>query len=139
MTTTPYRLSNSDGSSRVLGSVEQGYEIPVDGLRCGVWTVQLGEPPVTAYDLAVWDCHACGGEGIIDGLVVGDSIRTETCHRCRGRGVTVVRIRARMAPLGECAYCDSERAKGGEFFPAHQASDGCQSGKSSHCTCDTCF
>ena len=33
-------------------------------------------------------CEACGGEGVIDGLVIGDSIRTEPCRRCKGTGIT---------------------------------------------------
>lgn len=31
-------------------------------------------------------CPSCGGEGWIDGLVVGDAVRMERCGRCRGTG-----------------------------------------------------
>ena len=33
-------------------------------------------------------CEACGGEGVIDGLVTGDRISDETCRACRGTGTT---------------------------------------------------
>ncbi len=36
-----------------------------------------------------------------------------------------------------CPSCARE-VKGG-FFPPHDASSRCESGKRSHCTCDTCF
>lgn len=47
--------------------------------------------------------------------------------------------RRHKAPEGECEYCDREREQKVEFHPPHDASDGCQSGKRQHCTCDTCF
>ena len=37
---------------------------------------------------AITTCEACGGEGWIDGLVIGDSIRTEKCRACAGTGIT---------------------------------------------------
>lgn len=40
-------------------------------------------------------------------------------------------------PPGECKTCDEWRDE--KFHPAHDASPRCQSGKHSHCTCDTCF
>jgi hypothetical protein len=46
---------------------------------------------------------------------------------------------ARMAPKGECDYCDAEREAGGTFFPAHEAGSHCRSGGYNHCTCDGCF
>jgi hypothetical protein len=46
---------------------------------------------------------------------------------------------ARMAPKGECGYCDSERENGSTFFPAHKSSARCRSGGYNHCSCDTCF
>lgn len=54
--------------------------------------------------------------------------------------IKVVRAaEARMAPEGECAYCDREREAGNSFFPSHTASTRCRSGSHNHCTCDTCF
>jgi hypothetical protein len=41
------------------------------------------------------------------------------------------------APAGECGYCDKQ--KEGGFFPPHDASVNCESGRHNHCTCDTCF
>jgi hypothetical protein len=41
-----------------------------------------------------------------------------------------------LAP-GSCLYCDTHR--GESFFPLHDASERCESGKHAHCTCDTCF
>lgn len=38
-----------------------------------------------------------------------------------------------------CAYCDREKAAGTTFFPHHNASASCRSGRRNHCTCDTCF
>lgn len=42
-----------------------------------------------------------------------------------------------LLPAGECAYCDAHRPN--EMMPPHDASPRCESGKHSHCTCDTCF
>ena len=47
--------------------------------------------------------------------------------------------RRHKAPLGECRYCDRERTAATDYHPSHDASDACQSGKHSHCSCDTCF
>jgi hypothetical protein len=41
--------------------------------------------------------------------------------------------------LGECKFCDHERAQGNDFHPSHDASLRCESGKHNHCTCDVCF
>lgn len=58
-------------------------------------------------------------------------------------GATAVRVRFTDGDctvyVTGCNYCDSERAAGETFFPHHYASDRCESGKHSHCTCDTCF
>ena len=43
------------------------------------------------------------------------------------------------APIGECAYCDRERALNNSFHPPHNASRTCRSGRHNHCSCDTCF
>jgi hypothetical protein len=43
--------------------------------------------------------------------------------------------RSRLPP-GECKYCDQ---LGDGMGPAHDASDGCASGRRDHCTCDGCF
>ena len=37
----------------------------------------------------------------------------------------------------DCAYCAEHKPS--DFFPAHDASNNCESGKRDHCTCDTCF
>jgi len=47
--------------------------------------------------------------------------------------------RRRLAPPGECVVCDGMRASGETFAPLHDAHPRCESGKHSHCTCDTCF
>jgi hypothetical protein len=44
--------------------------------------------------------------------------------------------RRHKLPTGECAFCDGEK---GDFHPPHDASPHCESGKRSHCSCDTCF
>jgi hypothetical protein len=44
--------------------------------------------------------------------------------------------RRHKLPAGECKSCDREK---GSFHPPHDASDRCESGKHSHCSCDTCF
>ena len=45
----------------------------------------------------------------------------------------------RMAPVGECGYCDRARASNDKAMPSHKASDRCRSNKYPHCTCDTCY
>jgi hypothetical protein len=37
-----------------------------------------------------------------------------------------------------CSQCEYIAANGG-FGPPHNASPKCESGRHSHCTCDTCF
>lgn len=46
-----------------------------------------------------------------------------------------------IAPLGQCEYCDRERANNNTFFPSHKEYSFCRSypGGMSHCTCDSCF
>jgi hypothetical protein len=48
-------------------------------------------------------------------------------------------LRRHQLKPGQCAYCDREREAGNTFFPWHDASAFCESGKHEHCTCDTCF
>lgn len=48
-------------------------------------------------------------------------------------------FRRALADEGVCAYCDRMRAEKVSFFPDHDASQRCMSGKRSHCSCDTCF
>lgn len=53
-------------------------------------------------------CWQCGGEGVLDGLVVDDGpCREFSCPACRGGGV--VRFTAcrcgRPAPSGQCSEC----------------------------------
>lgn len=49
--------------------------------------------------------------------------------------------RGQIAPVGECAICDRERASGNIIFPWHEPLSFCRShsGGKNHCTCDTCF
>jgi len=54
-----------------------------------------------------------------------------------GRNPTLAK--RHKAQPGECVYCDGERAAGNDFHPSHDASDRCESGRHSHCSCDTCF
>ena len=44
-----------------------------------------------------------------------------------------------LRPAGECAQCDRIHERGEDFFPRHDPSPRCRSGKVPHCTCDTCF
>lgn len=39
----------------------------------------------------------------------------------------------------DCQFCQREKENGNTFFPPHNASTYCLSGKRSHCTCDICF
>src|SRR5258708_735162 len=41
-----------------------------------------------------------------------------------------------QASVLTCNQCQEHL---GEFYPSHFASQGCESGKRPHCTCDTCF
>ena len=38
-----------------------------------------------------------------------------------------------------CKFCDDMKRKGETFFPPHEPSMYCESGKRPHCTCDRCF
>ena len=38
-----------------------------------------------------------------------------------------------------CEICQPAMAGGTKMVPYHDASDRCQSGKRTHCSCDTCF
>lgn len=55
--------------------------------------------------------------------------------------VNSLRISSRRHQVddGACPYCDREKAAGNTFHPSHDASENCQSGKYSHCSCGTCF
>ena len=44
--------------------------------------------------------------------------------------------RRHKLPSGQCKSCDRETS---DFHPPHDASPRCESGKRSHCSCDTCF
>lgn len=54
----------------------------------------------------------------------------------RLRAARLARLRYRRPP-GECAFCDKHRDD--SMMPSHTASERCESGKHSHCTCDACF
>lgn len=56
----------------------------------------------------------------------------------RLRKLIARRRRHKLEP-GQCAYCDRERAANNDFHPSHDASERCESGKHSHCSCDACF
>lgn len=66
----------------------------------------------------------------------GRAIQKEATERL---GPLVRPKRLHKAPLGECACCDRERQASNMFHPFHDASEQCESGKHSHCSCDTCF
>ena len=45
-----------------------------------------------------------------------------------------------LMQVGECAYCDEQRASGNMAFPPHDPSDGCEFDSGDpHCYCDSCF
>lgn len=46
-------------------------------------------------------------------------------------------MRRHWCQPGECAYCDTYRED--SMMPYHDASSRCESGKQTHCTCDTCY
>lgn len=93
---------------------EAGYVLATDGWYYTLAQLQPGTPEAK--------------RGVMPADLVGlvDSLRGATPKR-------------RQLPEGECAYCDRERTAGNNFFPSHDASDRCESGKHPHCTCDTCF
>lgn len=45
-------------------------------------------------------------------------------------------LRRHKADKGKCSYCDQQTS---DFHPPHDASPYCESGKRSHCSCETCF
>lgn len=54
----------------------------------------------------------------------------------------LIPVRDRAADPGECRTCDREYwpdPKRVTSMPSHEASSRCESGKRSHCTCDTCY
>jgi hypothetical protein len=58
----------------------------------------------------------------------------------RGLGCWVDNAGRSLMPVGECAYCDEQRASGNVAFPPHDPSDGCEvSSGDAHCYCDSCF
>lgn len=65
--------------------------------------------------------------------------RAEAADQVNGRVYEARRYlatrRHKLSP-GECSYCDGEK---GDFHPSHDASEHCESGKRSHCSCDQCF
>lgn len=38
-----------------------------------------------------------------------------------------------------CITCEREMETGNSFFPSHNESSRCESGKHNHCSCDSCF
>jgi hypothetical protein len=77
-------------------------------------------------------CDVCG-------LFVTDPVHDEFHDAIAAQAGTPYEPGVQQAPPGECSYCDAERARGNTFFPSHDASPRCQSGRHNHCTCDTCF
>lgn len=47
--------------------------------------------------------------------------------------------RRQWGPIGGCATCDLMRSQGEFFFPPHDASRRCESGKHNHCSCEVCW
>jgi hypothetical protein len=62
-----------------------------------------------------------------------NAVEGATCHdasSCRPKR------RRHKLTAGKCKSCDGET---NDFHPPHDASNRCESGKRSHCSCDTCF
>ena len=61
----------------------------------------------------------------------------------RDNGTTIARKEGSKRVLAVyydgCKFCDDRKAEGCTFFPPHNASPQCESGRRNHCTCDTCF
>jgi len=65
-----------------------------------------------------------------------------TGNETRAEQITRWEQEGRLDP--ECPFCQREfyaaESKPYDVFaPNHKASEGCESGKRAHCTCDTCF
>jgi len=82
-------------------------------------------------------CEHCGAimRHVEQLLMAGTVTRMEQIKEWEARG--------RIDPA--CAFCQREfyarttTMPSDVFAPSHKASEGCESGKRSHCTCDTCF
>lgn len=46
-------------------------------------------------------------------------------------------IKRKISWHPKCSYCRKEKPNG--FFPSHDPSDRCKSGKHNHCSCECCF
>lgn len=46
-------------------------------------------------------------------------------------------VRRQSNPL--CAYCQKMAERQEKYFPKHDASDKCESGRHTHCTCEVCW
>jgi hypothetical protein len=53
-------------------------------------------------------CDLCGGYGIVGGLVVGDRVEDETCHRCHGTGRVALEVNREEPHVhdGNCVHPD---------------------------------
>lgn len=101
-------------------------------------------------DLPNAKCSRCAGTGLIPYRIRGGQVMTDT-HRylaIPGANVPIDRpqIIARMEASGAlvptcqaCVEFYETPDPRDTFAPRHQASARCQSGRRSHCSCDTCF
>jgi hypothetical protein len=72
-----------------------------------------------------------------DWVITEDGARPMTAQEKRlARGE-----RMQVQRDGSCEFCNKWGPAPGEIklFPSHDPSTRCESGKRSHCTCDTCF
>lgn len=86
-----------------------------------------------------WNCGNIFGEApVIDsGNPPGHGQFRITCRTCAITTHYDVKPKIRRQHVENCVFCAKFKAT--DFFPPHDASDRCESGKRNHCTCDTCF
>lgn len=118
---------------------------------------------ITGTHSKCWDA-LFGKENFYDDVVpVGKSIiqsifdAGETCDKCEQKYEKVEDIKQvgdifvhKVCPRRnnptqrrqidlDCSFCKEQMNNNNNFFPPHDPSPGCESGKREHCTCDTCF
>jgi len=73
---------------------------------------------------------------IIAGVIPADAAAIERAKEYYG---PVSEQEIREYAEKNCSYCRQAKESGDDGMPRHFASAYCQSGRRSHCTCDTCF
>ena len=53
--------------------------------------------------------------------------------------IPIPKHQMRRSRVDDCTFCQKLIAEGTSFAPPHDPSYGCESGKHTHCSCDTCF